>query len=256
MISAQRVQKLACTAACLLCVALLATPSSAGTLNTTEVGVVVDGEAFFAPIELDDKGVGIVEQFVHEKPGEWKVTLNALLDPDPEILYAASVIDFGAPSSFGFLFSQAIVPTTAPGIVSHTHSSSTTDGGGGAGTPVTALPPPAIIPTDGAPDEIAVYTLSTNGGASFLNAGMDLSPSFVGAAPSDTQGPFSEGPSAGPALAGAYNLMRVDLNFGMDGNGDIYTFNGRATVIPEPSTIALLLVAGLLLFVRRSHRAG
>ena len=58
---------------------------------------------------------------------EWQITLNAYLDPDPQIIYAMSVIDFGAPSVFGFIFAQTIAATPAPGVVLHSESSSTTD---------------------------------------------------------------------------------------------------------------------------------
>jgi hypothetical protein len=181
----------------------------------------------------------------------FQITLDASLDPDPQIVYAASVIDFGSASTFGFVFQQAIVPTATPGSVSHTHSSSTTDANGG-GTPVTAVAPPAGIPVDGdATPEIAVYTVSTNAGTTFLNAGLDLSPSFVGTNPSGTQGPFNEGPAAGPAGSGSYDAMRVDVNFSMAGGSDAYTFNGLASVVPEPATVLLIGGALLALCVRR-----
>jgi hypothetical protein len=176
------------------------------------------------------------------------------LDPDPSILYAMSVVDFGAASTFGFIFIQPIVLTAAPGVATHTHSSSTTGGGGGTAK-VDAVAPPLGISVDGdATPEIAVYSLSTNGGATWLNAGMDLSPSFVGAAPSDTQGAFNEGPIAGPAGSGSYDSMRVDMNFKMDGANDAYTFNGEATInVPEPSVAALLALGlgGLFAFGSR-----
>jgi hypothetical protein len=185
---------------------------------------------------------------------EFQIVVSAVLDPDPVITYASSVIDFGAPTTFGFVFQQGIVPTSTPGTVTHTHSSSTT-GGGGSTAPVAAGAPPAGIPVDGdATTEIAVYTLSVNGGTTFLNAGLDLSPSFTGAAGSDTQGPFSEGPSTGPAGSGSYDTMRVDVNFSMSGGNDAYTFNGEATVVPEPG-MALQLGAALAAFalLRRRH---
>jgi hypothetical protein len=164
------------------------------------------------------------------------------------------VIDFGAPSVFGFIFGQAIAPTAAPGFVEHSESSSTTDGGGAAGTPVTALAPPGGIPVDAdGITEQFVYTLSQNGGTTFLNAGLDIRPSFVGASPSDTQAAINLGPIAGPAGAGSYNFMRVDVNFSMAGNQDAYTWNGIATVVPEPATAALfgLGLGGLALAGRR-----
>lgn len=234
----------------------LALPAVANAVSAPEASFVIDDGNTVIPIGVTEMPDGSFEIDNWQwSNAEVQVTLSAFLDPDPVILYAASVVDFGAPSNFGFIFSMPIAPTAAPGTVSHTHSSSTTVGSGGS-TPVTALAPPAGIPVDGdLVAEIAVFTLSTNGGASYLNAGLDLSPSFVGASPSDVQGPFNEGPVAGPAAAGSYDLMRVDLNFGMAGGNDAYTFNGQAEVVatPEPGTALLvgLGLAGLALSRRR-----
>jgi hypothetical protein len=222
---------------------LLATPVGAATI-TPSVGIVIDGTLVTTVAATQEEGTDawIIDQFKwgSEAQGAW-LSISAYLDPDPSILYAGSVIDFGAPSTFGFIFIQPIVATAAPGVATHTNSSSTT-GGGGSTAPVTAAAPPGGISVDGdATPEIAVYSLSTNGGATWLNAGMDLSPSFVGAAPSGVQGPFNEGPIAGPAGSGSYDSMRVDVNFAMTGANDAYTFNGEATIdVPEPSGAALL----------------
>lgn len=215
--------------------------------------VEVDGHKF--PLTPRPQGRGMRAEYVGEMPGEWQIELDVFLDPDPFISYSGSVIDFGGPSNFSFSFSQNIVPTSTPGIASHSHSSSTTNGQG-ADTPVTAIAPPAGVPEDSdAITEIAVYTLSTDGGANLLSAELDLSPSFTGSAPSDTQGPFSEGPIAGPAAAGDdYDFMQVDINFGLAGGNDAYTFNGIATIVPEPGTIGLLVVGTVMLAGIRHRR--
>jgi hypothetical protein len=182
---------------------------------------------------------------------------SLVLDPDPSITYSFAVTDFGAPSTFGFIFSQPIGLTSTPGVVDASLSGSTTNGGGLPGlVTVTPAAAPGIIPLDGdLIPEIAVYTLSTNGGATFLNAGLDLGPAFASnpLLVSDTYGPFSGGPIAGPAGAGSYNTMRVDVNFTLSGGSDAFTANGSATVIPEPGTLALL-VGGLLALAAAGRR--
>ena len=214
-------------------------PALAGS-TATVVWIEVDGVSVGSiPIVTDPKtGESFVEQYHFFDAAIADVTLNLLLDPDPQIVYAASVIDFGAASTFGFVFQQGIVPTAAPGIVSHSHSSSTSNGSG-ASTPVTAAAPLVPVDSDGIP-EIAVFNLSQNGCVTLVNADLDASPSFVGAAPSDTQGAFNLGPIAGPSGSGSYDCMRVDVNFSMAGGNDAYTFNGTAEVVPEPATAALL----------------
>jgi hypothetical protein len=219
------------------------------------VEVTLDGVVIGNPVAVEDPNTGIwfVESWSHSS-AEGQIFLSLEMDPDPQLVYAIAVTDFGGPSVFGFSFGLPIMPTAAPGIVTHSESSSTSDPSGVGGTPVTALGPPGGIPvdSDGVTEQF-VYTLSQNGGVTFLNAGLDIRPSFVGVSPSDIQAAINLGPIAGPAGAGFYDFMRVDANFSMGGGGDIYTWNGIATVVPEPGTAALfgLGLGGLALLGRR-----
>jgi len=177
--------------------------------------------------------------------------LNVTLDGDPTVTFGGSTVNFGAtPTNFGYVFSQAITPTAASGTASSSFSGSTNKGGGAPGTVTIApAPPPAGIPQDGlgSNDAIMVYNLSTDGGATWLNPGIDLGPAFASnpTRVSDTYGPYNSPSVSGPAASGTYNTMRVDVNFSLSGGGDRFTWNGNATIVqtaatPEPSTVGLL----------------
>ena len=219
------------------------------------VMVTIDGQAAGSPLlqQDPDSGVWFVDNYYYgDERGSY--TMNLTLDPDPVLIYAMATTDFGAPSVFGFSFGLAIVPTAAPGSVFHTESSNTQDPFATGGTAVTALAPPAGVPVDSdGVTEMFVYTLSQNGGVTLLNAGLDIRPSFVGASPVDTQAAINLGPIAGPAGAGFYDFMQVNVNYSMTGGGDQYNWNGRAEVVPEPGTAALfaLGLGGLALVGRR-----
>ena len=151
--------------------------------------------------------------------------------------------DRNVANTFGFVFLQDLAPVL--GSTLHENSSSSTDSGID-GVAVTAIAPPAGIPTDvDGITELAVYTLSTNGGTTYLSAGLDLRAAFVGGPGpnSDTQVDLSE---SGPGPGGAYDQMRVDVNFSLPGGDDSYTSGGKALiVVPEPMSLGLL---GLGLF--------
>jgi hypothetical protein len=198
------------------------------------------------------------EQFTHQT-ADGRIQLVGALDPDPTIDFGAAVADFGTPSPFSFTFILPLVPPWPnPSEVKDSFSGSVTNAAG-SGVTVTALPPPVGIPVDGdGVTEVEVYTLSDDGGVTWQNVGLDLMPTTVVPLPvgdSGLTGAFNEGPI--PTIAGGpWTHMRADINFSLTGGGDIFTFNGNKTLIPEPSTIALLALALGACGFRRRPLAG
>jgi hypothetical protein len=178
------------------------------------------------------------------------------LIPNPFIAYGIAVIDFGAPSAFGFLFGTPIVPTSSPGTAAASFSGSVTDGNGGV-VDFIALPPGGGVPTDGPPDEAQVF----NVGPVLTNPGLDLGPTILDiplTGGSGTIGPFAD---SGPLPAGIWTTLQIDLNFQGSGGGDIYTLNGRGEItqsaVPDlASSLTLLLMgcAAIGLFQRARSR--
>jgi hypothetical protein len=141
-------------------------------------------------------------------------------------------------------------PMSNPTLVSDSFSGSVTNGPepqADGGVTVTALPPP--VPEDGdLVTEMQVYTLSDDGGATWKNVGLDagvtefvpLDPSDSGNTTAHNQGPI---PTIAHVPFGAWTHMRADINFGLSGFGDVFTFNGaKVLAVPEPSTSLLALV--------------
>ena len=62
-----------------------------------------------------------------QNAGEVTFTEGVQLNPDPSIAYGFAVIDFGAPSVFGFSFATPIVPTASPTLVASTLAAGLTD---------------------------------------------------------------------------------------------------------------------------------
>jgi hypothetical protein len=228
----------------------MSTLAVAGPITTPPPGVFfrIDDQ-FRAVPAVQGEESWTIENFTFSN-AEAGIMLSTELIPDPTISYGISVIDFGAPSSFTFSFQLPIGPTSPTAVIAST-SGSVTNGTDAGEVTVTALPPLQGVPVDSdGIDELQVFTVSSDGGATLINVGLDLGPTTsvpLGAGESGIYGAFNE---QGAGVGGPFNFMRVDVNFSLSGGGDIFTLNGSkilvtATAAPEPSTPILL---GLGLF--------
>jgi hypothetical protein len=186
---------------------------------------------------------------------EGSVVLGGELDPDPSIFFGGFVQDLGGASDFSFSIELPLAPIFPnPSRVKDSFAGSVINAAG-PNVVVTALDPPAGIPTDGdGTDEMQVFTLSDDGGTTWKNVGLDLGP---------TSGPLGSGPYGAfnegyiPTIAGGpWTHMRADINFRLTGGGDAFSFNGVKTLVPEPGTLMLSLLAfmGACVCGRRTAR--
>lgn len=182
----------------------------------------------------------------------FRAVVSGVLDPDPSISYGIAVTDFGAPTTFSFIFTTPILPTS--GVVTGSVSAGLTDttGDGVSITPAAAL---------GDPDgdtiaELQVNEVGVGGPAVFTNMGVDVGsamsfgPGIPGA--NHVYGPFAEGPIAGPA--GVWTSLQSRVSFTLSGGGDIASVTGFASIVPEPSTMALVAIGAMSILGRLALR--
>lgn len=167
-------------------------------------------------------------------PWATKFTLSLLGHGDPDMTYAFSAVNnSNKTQTYGYTYGEDIDPawtgaydlTATMGV-----SLSQTDG------TATAAPTPGNT-------HIQKVELSTDNGASYFNAGVDLGTGFVNnTAPTVTYAPLTASTSG--TAATALTTWRFNTLFTLTSKRDAFAVTGTVSLVPEPQSYAMLL-AGL-----------
>ncbi len=229
-------------------------PATAQQSPGASATMMVDGVAYQLPTpvpseDASGKTIWLVPDFTVQT-GAFMVELSdTILNPDPSIAYGLAVTDFGAPSTFLFVFATPIVPT---GFPNSTVRSSVVGGlTDMSGDGVSLTPTGPLLQVN---DLIAPLTnmgVDVGLGVTFPAA---IAGSFYG------YGAYAEGPIAGP-VPGPWTGMQITVSFDLSGGGDIAVLTGSAFIeefiIPEPGTMMAggVLALGIAGFVWRRRMA-
>lgn len=211
------------------------------------VSFTADEVTYEVPVDQGEKGWTIPRVTYGDENLGWMVTLDGTLNPDPAIAYGIAVVDFGAPSVFGFAFGTPIVSVSSPNTVNASISGGLTDFTGDG----FALTPPGLT------------VQASEVGLPLTGMGVDVGPAFL-AAPGPAgavhvYGPHMAGPIAGPG-PGPWSFLTVSASFGLLGGGDVAALTGYAEITEIPEVNGGVLAGGLALILglalRRTRKGG
>lgn len=184
------------------------------------------------------------------------VQLKANGNIDPTMTYSFSAKNNTAVNqTFTFSYGESIVPPVSGNyFINADIAGSVTRGNTTQNAQIT----PVLGDFDGdGISEIQTLKLSTDGGLTFLNAGVDVGTAHTSAFKTN---PFGTDYAEAYGNLSSINYWQFDVAFSLTPNKDATALSGSAEIsaIPEPSTSAIMLgVASLALVVRcRRPRVG
>jgi hypothetical protein len=235
--------------------------SYAGVLPIATASLTVDGISYplpVVPVVEEGKTYQVIPNVtIGDEALGFRAMISGAADPDPAISYGLGITDFGAPSTFTFIFTSPIVPTGPPSI-SNAYVSGGLNNVSGAGVTITP-----ILPDSDGDGAAEVQVASVSSGGPFVNMGVDVGPLQANSGPIGALYAYppapaslhSAGPLGGPA-GGPWTSLSVTAAFSLTGGGDSAALTGLASiVIPEPSTW-LLMAVGVVFAWFRIRRPG
>ena len=156
---------------------------------------------------------------------------------DPEMSYGFYIKNNGAgTASYTVAYGETIAPTITGAYTL------TADIGGSLTT--TTNNSVTVAPTFGS--VIQRVLLSTDGGLTYVNGGVDVGPGMTANTLGTTNYPTDSASTSGVAPAGGYNYWTFETKFTLTGGKDIFVASGSTVITPVPELSSpLMAVAGL-----------
>jgi hypothetical protein len=206
---------------------LLLVPLVSQAQDTAFVVVTVDQDRWDIPLAGDGKTLTFGRGIEAEGYG---FEISGTLNPDPSIAYAIVVVDWGAPSLFGFVFGTPIVPTGPQTVVTGSIVGQLTDytANGVSLTPVGPKVQNSMVEVLGFP---IPFSLGVDVGDPATHPPPPVPPPLPGSY--YTYGPFVEGPKPGPT-SGPWDFLTVSTEFSLSGGSDVARLTGFASIETAP----------------------
>lgn len=205
------------------------TPNTTATVN----GQTVTGLGWHSWLKTDGSSNTVADPAAPWAASLIVTHLGGLIDPSMDYGFYIQNNTAGA-QTYTVTYGQSIEPTVQGAYTIEAHIAGALSNTDGAAT---------LTPA-GTATLIQQVQLSSDGGQTFVNAGVDVGPAATVSGYAGTYGPYSA-QASGVAPSAGFNHWGFVTSFTLSGNKDVFVASGSATItpVPEPSTWLLALGA-------------
>lgn len=217
------------------------TPNATTTVN----GQTVTGLGWHSWLKADGSSNTVADANAPWAASLIVTHLGGLIDPSMDYGFYVKNNTAGT-QTYSVTYNQSIEPTVFGAYTLEAHLAGALTNTDGA----------TVLAPTGSASLLQQVQLSSDGGLTYVNAGVDVGPGASVSTYAGTYGPYSA-QTSGVAPSAGFNHWRFMTSFALSGNQDVFVASGSTTItaVPEPSTIWLALGAMGVFIALRSRRA-